>query len=606
MNIRTSASVPSSPAAFSFGCFRLSPEGGLFRGAIPVDLPASELAALGVLVAHRGQIVTPAQLRKALRGDAQIASGSVSKCVDSLRAHLAPEECIETVYKRGYRLSCSVSAVPAPAPTRGAAAPAARKRLAILPFAAGFGVPEYLGAAAAEGAALRLRNAIPSLASVLAQDSVFALAARGRSALQIGRMLEADLVLTGSLRALPQSYRLRAEMFSVPDSAQLWVEDLLVSKDRTAGIESELAQRAAFRLHGHELSIAAAASEDDDGPQFREAYDLYRSAHYDWQSFQRLPMQDALRRLLRALDLEPSLTAARVNLVNLCVAQALYGYMPAAAAAETLRGAAESMVAAGFLGEGDGPSVDLDPRAESVLPALGWVALHVDRNVPVALRAFALSAHLPHDRWTTCARTMFLLSRHRFSEAIETLCAALRLDPYSPWLQAHLGWALHLAGDLSGSLRQIETAYAQFPEDANVSLHAALILAFHGEAPRAAQIAQELCHRNPGIDLGFAAHAYALACADRADQAHEILDRLEWLSRERFVLNSLTAAVHVALGEPEAALDQLRVANEARCPWFFQLLADPRLIALHGQPKFEELQAILRRMEATVQDHPGE
>ena len=200
---------------------------------------------------------------------------------------------------------------------------------------------------------------------------------------------------------------------------------------------------------------------------------------------------------------------------------------------------------------------------------------------------------------------MFLLSRHRFSEAIETLRAALRLDPYSPWLHARLGWSLHLAGDAAGSLRQIETAFVEFPDIADVSLHAAWIFAYLGEAHRAVEIAQELCQRNPDFDLAFAAHAYALACAGRADQAHEILDRLEWLGRERFVLSSFTAAVHVALGEPEAALDRLRAANEARCPWFFQLLADPALNALRDQPKFKDLQAILPAMEAAVHNAPG-
>ncbi len=560
------------------------------------------MAALRLLVAHGGQIVTPAQLRKTLWGGARVAAGSVSKCIDSLRAHLAPEECIETVYKRGYRLSCAVSTVPAKTQAPDPAAPAALNRLAILPFATGFGVPEYLGAAAAEEAAMRLRDAISSLVSVLALDSVFALAARGHSALEIGRLLNADLVLTGSVHALPLSYRLRAEMFSVPDGGQLWAEDLLVEKDRVAGVESELAQRVALRLHGGGLSIAAAAAEDGESPRLREAYELYRSAHYDWQSLQRFPMEDALRRLLRAVELDPRLTGARVDLVNLCAAQCLYGYTPAAAAAEILRRAAEAVAPAVFLHEGDRPSADLDAHAEAVLPALGWVAFHVDRNLPAALRAFALSAHLPPDRWTTCARAMFALSRHRFGEAIEMLCAALRLDPYSPWLQALLGWALHLAGDAFGSVRQIETAYAQFPDIADVSLYASLILAYNGEAARAAQIAQELSQRSPNLDLAAGLHAYALACAGRADEARDVLERLQWLSRERYVLNSFTAAVYLALGEPDAALDQLQVSNEARCPWFFQMLADPRLKALHGVPRFEELRAILPAMEAEACD----
>jgi hypothetical protein len=58
------------------------------------------------------------------------------------------------------------------------------------------------------------------------------------------------------------------------------------------------------------------------------------------------------------------------------------------------------------------------------------------------------------------------------------------------------------------------------------------------------------------------------------------------------------------LGDPEAALADLRVAEKARCPWFFQMLADPRLKPLHGFSEFERMSAILTRMEAAAAHEP--
>jgi hypothetical protein len=54
----------------------------------------------------------------------------------------------------------------------------------------------------------------------------------------------------------------------------------------------------------------------------------------------------------------------------------------------------------------------------------------------------------------------------------------------------------------------------------------------------------------------------------------------------------------VALGEPDAALAELRASDELRCPWFFQMLADPRLKPLEDRPEFKQMQAILADMEA--------
>jgi hypothetical protein len=70
------------------------------------------------------------------------------------------------------------------------------------------------------------------------------------------------------------------------------------------------------------------------------------------------------------------------------------------------------------------------------------------------------------------------------------------------------------------------------------------------------------------------------------------------MSRERYVLRSFSPAALLVLGEPEAALAELSAAAELRCPWFFQMLADPRLQLLHGRPEFDALKSILVGMEA--------
>ena len=131
-----------------------------------------ELAVLRLLLARAGEIVTPLELKRTLWGEAHVASDSVSRCVASLRARLQPADCIQSVYKRGYR----ITAVVQPAGRRPAGA---LPRLAILPFAAGFGVPEYLGMAVAEEAMERLKGARYAIASIVARDSVFTLARRG-------------------------------------------------------------------------------------------------------------------------------------------------------------------------------------------------------------------------------------------------------------------------------------------------------------------------------------------------------------------------------------------------------------------------------------------
>ncbi len=641
---QASAGLPGSPAAsqervqhsIRFAGLRLEADGSLFRGEALLHLPPRELAALRLLVAHAGKIVSPLQLKQALWGDVHVTADSVPRCLSSLRARLQPDDCIQTVYKRGYRLLAEVR--PAD-PVQAGLLP----RLAISPFGTGIGVPEHLGSAIAEETIARLSNAVRPLVSILARDSVFNLALGGMPAQKIGEALQADLVLAGTVRAFPAHFRLRAEMIRVADGVQIWVEDLLMDRAAIMGSETELVSRLNLRLNqdsgmtgrgmigrgmagagrsaataeaeravadrddapalkrsgmdpalpdwsaeGVGLSASAAwEPEREPNPARREAYELYLRGHHEWQTLERHRMQDGLQRLLRAIELDPSLIAAKVDLVHLCVTQGIYGFMSPAVSADLVRRTADSV-----------PEVHL--HADQMLPALGWVSAHFDRNLPAALWAFERSADLPHDPWITRMRTLFALSRHRFQEAIDLLRQAIERDPYAPWLQNRLAWTFHLDGQAAESVALVERTLHLFPDHEGTALYGSMILAYNGDTARAVRLAEKLVEREPYFDLANVVQAYALACAGRAANAGAILERLQWLSRERYVLRSFIPAIHVALGDTEAAIAELRAANELRCPWFFQALADPRLKPLHGHPEFEQLSAILTGMEASV------
>lgn len=576
MQKKVSKSLNLPGQGCAFGAFRLESDGNLFHGEEAIPLPPGELAALRLLVANTGQIVTPLQLKEALWGEAPVAADQLPKCISSLRARLEPEAHIQAVYKRGYRFSAAVQH------PGGEALP----RLAILPFATGYTVPEHLGFALAEDTIARLSHVHPPALCVLARDSVFSLAELGRSPLEVGETLHADLVLTGTLSAHCGHFRVRMEMLGVSGGKQIWVEDFLVNQSRITHLEPELAARLNFRLAQEGLSLAAEATEPEpeSTPNEREGFEIYLRGHHEWHSLQRHRMQDGLQQLLRATEVAPSLIPPRVDLAHLCVTQALYGYMSPAVSAQHIRHAAESVP-------------DLAERAPALLPALGWIAFHVDHDLPAALHAFRQTEHLPHNPWITRMRSMFALSRHRFDEAVELQRAAIQLDPFSLGLHARLAWALHLAGRAAESVDCIHHALSLAPGHAGSSLYASVILAFNGEFAEATALSGQMTQRTPYFDLGTAAHAYVLARSGRKDEARVQVERLQWLSRERFVLSSFTPAVYVALDDPDSALAELRAAADARCPWFFQMLADPRLAALHGKPAFEQMLAVLAGME---------
>jgi tetratricopeptide (TPR) repeat protein len=380
---------------------------------------------------------------------------------------------------------------------------------------------------------------------------------------------------------MPTHYRLRAEMIRVEDGIQIWVEDMLVAQDLVLELESELVQRLIFRLGGEYSPRPGAPLK---ATVRADAYDVFLRGHHEWQTYERHRMQDGMQHLLEATELDPSLVSAQVDLADLCVTQEFYGFLSPDAAAKQIRRIGDSIS-------------DLTSDAPALLPILGWVNFHVDRDLAGALDLFSASAHLPHTASTTRLRVMFALSRHRFDEAAEWLKSALLLDPFAPWLHALLAWTFHLAGRQAKSVEAVEKALALFPGHEGVQAYGALILSFNGQAEHGVKLAQDLVRRNPYFDIATAIHAYALACSNQRDEAYGVLERLQWLSRERFVSCSFIPAAFAVLGSIEEAISELQAADDARCPWFFQMLADPRLQSLHGHVEFELMRESLQKLE---------
>jgi Flp pilus assembly protein TadD len=181
----------------------------------------------------------------------------------------------------------------------------------------------------------------------------------------------------------------------------------------------------------------------------------------------------------------------------------------------------------------------------------------------------------------------------------------MEADPHAPVLRSSLAWAYFLAGDAEAALAQTEVALGQFPDHPLVLVFAARLLAAAGNpgdglTNRAIQIARRLVEARPDIDSAHTALAYACAREGNSAEARAILDRQVSLSRERFVMRSIHAPVLVALGDLDGAVEELALAEKLRCPWFFELLHDPRLLPLHSHPGFQRLRAIAKKMESAL------
>ena len=96
---------------------------------------------------------------------------------------------------------------------------------------------------------------------------------------------------------------------------------------------------------------------------------------------------------------------------------------------------------------------------------------------------------------------------------------------------------------------------------------------------------------NGGANAGL---AYGYAMAGRRDEALRILDELKSSTKRGLIVPYRVAAVYVALGDHDQAIDWLVKEYETRGNWATQLKVDPVMDPLRSEPRFKEL---VRRMK---------
>jgi TolB-like protein/tetratricopeptide (TPR) repeat protein len=555
-----------------------------------------------MLLANAGKVVPTEQLRETVWTNVHVTADSLPRCISSLRARLDSNDCIETHYKRGYRFQLPVERSTVDRwIERRISQRTSLPRLAILPFTCCEDVPASYGPGLAEEVMIRLGRTRSPQVEVMARDSVFAQLASGLGAQAIGVALQAEFVLTGSIVQLPQHYRLRLEMMRVADHIQLWMEDFAVSRTHFAQSASQIAGRVSARI-GHTFDTAPRLPDpveadtssqihvQHSSPEWRsKAFATYLDARFQWDKADRNAMEQATAGFQKALDLDPSLLTARLHQVHNYLLQAGIGYMRGDTAAELARTQAETIVSQFTSGQ-------------SVHPALGWIHFYHHRDIFAAIDAFAQKQPPGYNPWTLFYRSRFSLGRHQFSESIDLVRFGLRFDPSAPMPHSRLAWTFFLAGDRKAALEQATQTLHRFPgHPVSVTLCPQILAALDNPesetVTRAVAAAQRLTQAMPVYDQGFTTLAYILARQGKTAEARAILDRQSNLGLGRFVLRTFRAPVLAELGDCDEAIEELQLAEQQHCPWFFEILADPRLAPLHNRPDFQKLLAMIPRLE---------
>ena len=453
--------------------------------------------------------------------------------------------------------------------------------IAVLPFVNSSAIPEneYLSDGISEDL-IHALSKLPGL-RVVARTSAFAFKGRSQDVRTIGAELGVTTILTGSVRRSGERIRITTDLIDVASGFALWSEQFDRELTDVFTVQDEISRAIVdtmrVRLLGESPRLV-----DTPTSNFN-AYESYLKGRFEWSQRTAVSMQRGLEHLKTAVTADPAFTLALTGLADCYVTLAIYGVMPPAEAMPLAVASAEQ-------------ALRIQPRSGEALTArasvralfqFDWRGAEDDY---IAALAESEQSPITH-QWYA----MHLLApRRRLGEARAHIARAWELDPLSPSIAASAGILRLYERDAERAVHELSLVIAQHPSFGLAHYFLGLALTALQRHDESIATLGRAVLLTGGSAETRSALGYAQARAGNIAAARETLVSLQRSASEGYVSPVLFAQVHIALNEPEQALEQLERALTLRAADLTLLAVRPSFDPLLGLPRFD---AILRALE---------
>lgn len=529
----------------------------LLRDDRPVALTPKAFDTLAALLERPGEVLSREDLLARVWPDAFVEEGILTQNIYTLRKALqeagGARTYIENIPRRGYRFAGPVSERSergeggerrAQGDRRQVPRPEARiASLAVLPFEPLAGNPDdaYLGLGLADALITRLSNL--RRIAVRPTSAVRRYLGAEREPADVGRLLQVDAVLDGTIRRSGDSLRITVQLVSVRDDAPSWATQLDARSTDLFALEDSISQKLT-----EELKLRLSPEERDrltrSATRHPEAYDTYLRGRYFWNRRTFEGLSKGIESFRRAIELDPGFALAYAGLADCRVLLPLH-------AAVLPRDVFPQAIAAAER------ALELDESLAEAHTSLAYARFLYERRWAEAERGFRRALELSPGYATAHQWYSFLLAAlGRHGEAIAQARKARELDPLSLVINSDLGMVLCFARDPAAE-EQLRRTLELDPSFTYARFELGVALQQQGrleEAVAELRLASSMAPENPMLQAML---GQALAQGGQTGEARKILATLEERATREPLEASLFGFLWAGLGERDRAIDCL-------------------------------------------------
>jgi serine/threonine protein kinase/Flp pilus assembly protein TadD len=410
---------------------------------------------------------------------------------------------------------------------------------------------------------------------VVARTSSFSFKGKSTDVNEIGKKLNVENVLEGSLRREGNRIRVTAELINTRSGFHLWAETYDRELQDVFALQDEIT-RAIVDALKIKLAISLRAREQRN----TEAYDLYLQGLY----FSNKGTEEDLRRALsffqHAVERDPTFSRAWTGIAKVWYFLADVYVKPLDAYPASKEAALKAIAL-------DGKDAEAHCYLSEAKRVLDWDLVGADAELK---RALELDPNSAPAHFFLGLHPLF---RGELKEGLQLILDAERLDPVSP-ITSYVATAAYLANDrIDDAIVEGQRTLQLHP---NYFYLDSVLAAAHrekGNFPEAIALytkAEEATH------LPSSGLAITYTRIGRQTEARNILAQLVQARETRYVSAPLIAAVSTALGDKEDAFRWLETAYAEHSGVLQWIAFLPEFRALHSDARFPQL---LRRISAS-------
>ena len=374
-----------------------------------------------------------------------------------------------------------------------------------------------------EGLAEELINALTQVKGlkVAARTSSFSFKGKDVDIREIGRVLNVDTVLEGSVQKSGNHLRITTQLINVSDGYHLWSERFDRTMDNVFAIQDEISMAVVDRLKG-ELMEEDRKKITKRHTANKDALNLYLKGRYFFNRRYQGDMIKAVDFYQRAIDKDPDYALPYVGIADVFNILGQWAYIHPKDAYTRSKAMLQK-------------AMEIDSSLSEAYSSLAFMTMGYEWDFPAArnylLRSIELNPQnaLAHGWYGEMSATM-----GRKEEAVAEAKKAIECDPLFSLIHSLLGVVLAITGEVEAGREQIDKAISMDPDQPMPYLFQGMVYLIKPSVPeKAIEYLQKPAGFGMNLALGWLGAAYALA--GQRDEAQKILEKLDRIEQERYI-----------------------------------------------------------------------